>query len=162
MTTLEVMRKALEALRDTLEFLNHHSKYWNTGTEHPALVAERGRDTITALRAEIERLEAAEPVSGWKLVPVEPTLEMLVAAGREDDAAFAGGSTHGARPEDLWAAMLDAAPSPPAAIPALTMDELERQVPPQLYTDDDRGAFMSGARWAYALAAERAGARIKE
>jgi hypothetical protein len=53
--------------------------------------------------------------NGWKLVPVEPTLEMLLAEdlslpppGSEDDwSAFAKAS---------WAAMLDAAPEPPEAI----------------------------------------------
>ena len=53
-------------------------------------------------------------LAGFKLVPVEPTLEMLTAAGREDDKAFIDGMPHGATAADTWAAMLAAAPTPPA------------------------------------------------
>ena len=59
--------------------------------------------------------QAAKAVpAGFKLVPVEPTLEMLTAAGREDNKAFIDGMPHGATAADTWAAMLAAAPTPPA------------------------------------------------
>lgn len=183
MTTLDTLRKALEAL-EKMRCWAEGEQVNYTGT-HPVAV---GREAITALRAEIARLEAAEPVAGWKMVPLEPTLEMLTAAGREDDAAFAGGSTHGARIDDVWAAMLDAAPTlpaaiswdaamppevaqwlsahpptvikpvaPPAAIPALNPIEYELvgELP-------DKTSWATIAHWAYALAAERAGVRIEE
>jgi len=54
--------------------------------------------------------QQAQAPEGWKLVPVEPTLEMLTAAGLADDKAFVDGSAHGATAEDIWAAMLSAAP----------------------------------------------------
>ena len=67
-----------------------------------------------------ERRDAAEQAAqavpaGFKWVPVEPTLEMLTAAGREDDKAFVDGMSHGATAADVWAAMLAAAAPAPQA-----------------------------------------------
>lgn len=50
---------------------------------------------------------------GWKLVPEEPTREMFVAANKADDKAYADGRHHGADNEDIWHAMLAAAPAAP-------------------------------------------------
>lgn len=60
--------------------------------------------------------QAAKAVpAGFKWVPVEPTLEMLTAAGREDDKAFVDGMPHGATAADVWAVMLAAAAPAPQA-----------------------------------------------
>jgi hypothetical protein len=53
--------------------------------------------------------------NGWKLAPEEPTREMFVAANKADDKAYAGGCHHGADNEDIWHAMLAAAPAAPTA-----------------------------------------------
>lgn len=60
-------------------------------------------------------VEAAPPVlDGWKLVPIEPTGNMYRAAAKIDNEMFAGGSSHGADDEQIWNAMVDAAPLPEA------------------------------------------------
>lgn len=62
--------------------------------------------------AELRAALAAKAVpDGWKLVPVEPTCEMIDAFHEADDAAFAEGSQHGVGICMAWNAMLDAAPS---------------------------------------------------
>lgn len=48
-------------------------------------------------------------VEGWRLVPVHPTVEMRTAGSR-------GIADSGASPVGLWAAMLEAAPSPPSNV----------------------------------------------
>jgi hypothetical protein len=66
---------------------------------------------------------APQPVAvpaGWKLVPVEPTPEMVQAANDGDDEYTLRGFGPGVQrvmqgPEDHYAAMLAAAPQPPAA-----------------------------------------------
>ena len=83
------------------------------------LPADYAREALAAYEAlaahDAEQAQAAKAVpAGFKLVPVEPTLEMLTAAGREDDKAFIDGMPHGATAADTWAAMLAAAPTPPA------------------------------------------------
>lgn len=62
--------------------------------------------------AAIAALRAAVP-GGWKLVPVEPTDEMLIVALRttRDDGY---GHCHDAVGSAVWRAMLSAAPKPPA------------------------------------------------
>jgi hypothetical protein len=59
---------------------------------------------------------------GWKLVPVEPTPEMIEAANEGDDAytlrCFGPGVQRVMQgPEDHWLAMLAAAPAAPAPVP---------------------------------------------
>lgn len=66
----------------------------------------------------IERLTApsATPVapSGWRMVPVEPTREMWAAAGTAVvRLQQRGGGHHDKFSEDVWAAMLTAAPPRP-------------------------------------------------
>ena len=51
----------------------------------------------------------AAQIPGWQLVPIEPTREMFQAANQADDAAYIGGSQHGADIATIWDAMLDAA-----------------------------------------------------
>jgi hypothetical protein len=79
--------------------------------------------------AELRRLDAAldaalakvqEPVAGWKLVPVEPTPEMLSKTMKDCGGIGAGscGEHTGVDYEDLrsvYDAMLNAAPPAPAA-----------------------------------------------
>ena len=84
---------------------------WYSAYETLFDYVEASLEAIAAHDAE----QAAEAVpAGFKLVPVEPTLEMLTAAGKEDDKAFIDGMPHGATAADTWAAMLAAAPTPPA------------------------------------------------
>jgi len=66
------------------------------------LVAERD-----ALRAQVAALEARQVPDGWRLVPVEPTLDMTRTARVNMEY---GACT----PAQIWAAMLHAAPTAPA------------------------------------------------
>lgn len=74
------------------------------------------RAQIAARDAEIADLRAALAAKavpdGWKLVPVEPTEEMLYEALKVDDKAYADGSQHGASIGECWDAMRAAAPTP--------------------------------------------------
>jgi hypothetical protein len=73
-------------------------------------------DLIGAQARELAALKAAGTVSkGYKLVPEEPTRAMWIAANKVDDAAYAGGSLHGADLGSLWAAMLESSPADPIA-----------------------------------------------
>ena len=47
-----------------------------------------------------------------RVVPVEPTSEMFAAANKIDNEMYCGGSQHGADDEQIWNAMLAAAPQP--------------------------------------------------
>ena len=67
-------------------------------------------NAIIALRAALA--DTAEPVAGWKLVPVEPTPEMLEAGSRflsDADSPYEDEVNAG-----CYFAMLNAAPQPPA------------------------------------------------
>ena len=46
------------------------------------------------------------------LVPIEPTEEMFAAANKIDDEMYCGGSQHGADIDQVYYAMIDAAPQP--------------------------------------------------
>jgi hypothetical protein len=59
------------------------------------------------LRAARAAIAAAEP-PGWKLVPVEPTLGMLIAGSDDTDT-----NANRAEVRRSWAAMVKAAPLPP-------------------------------------------------
>lgn len=78
---------------------------------------ERERDEA---RAELAALRAAVPADGWKLVPVEPTNEMLKAG------VAAAVAQHDERPwcPPCYQAMLAAAPKPPAQAVAVRVKEL--------------------------------------
>jgi hypothetical protein len=57
---------------------------------------------------------------GWKMVPVEPTREMWTAVNKLDDQCAAGSyDGKGCSIEQAWNCLLDAAPTPPAAQPAV-------------------------------------------
>lgn len=94
---------------------------------------------------------AAKPVEpeGWKLVPVEPTPEMLRAIRRQRSGARVG---KGDRAD--WAAWLTAAPSAPGAEqakPAEAMTEREIQSLVTEYgpqSDDEEIGFRDGIRTA--------------
>lgn len=91
---------------------------------------------------------AAEPVAymirdktipGYEPWPTRPDSDAFRCALRRDDF-------------EVWP--LCTAPTPPAAIPALTSGDIVAE-------QDDGATFGDGARWAYGLAAERAGVSIK-
>lgn len=58
-------------------------------------------------------LEASKPLlaGGWKMVPVEPTDAMIIAADDTYRSGYTG--TPFSPPEDVWKAMLAASPAPP-------------------------------------------------
>lgn len=72
-------------------------------------------DLISFARTVLAQAAPVAVPKGWKLVPVEPTTEMFKAADKIDDQMFIGGSSHGADNEQVWNAMIDAAPLPPPA-----------------------------------------------
>ena len=80
-------------------------------------------------RASQLALPAGPVLDGWKLVPVQPTAEMHAKGG---SAALQTGGTWGWVAEAAYAAMLDAAPHPPAsASPAVAQpvaDERKRVI----------------------------------
>lgn len=62
----------------------------------------------------LRELDAQKAIpEGWKVVPRDPTGEMLDAACLADNEAF-GGRSNGADIADIWAAMWNAAPPAPA------------------------------------------------
>lgn len=74
-----------------------------TGFSVIDLVAE-----VRRLRENVAQKAAPAAPAGWKLVPVEPTVEILAA---HDALPFRQITT----PEEVWAAMLAAAPAAPVA-----------------------------------------------
>lgn len=126
MTTIETMRKALEALE-------HAEK---DAADFQRINTDQTGAAITALRAELELLEGVEPVA-W----LHPSNASCVTT---DPTAYARGIP------------LYAAATPPVAIPALTEEECE------IRNRDPHTEWDADMRWAYALAAERAGVQIKE
>jgi hypothetical protein len=91
-----------------------------------------------AIRTYAERLcapsaSAAVP-EGWKLVPVEPTPEMVKRA-MKDCGGIGGGSCGehvGAEPDDMrevWSSMLAAAPSAPVREPVAWMTDMPHTSP---------------------------------
>jgi len=141
MSTIEVMRKALEALESPAGA--QACSMCIEGPEDEYCCRSEQWRAVFALRAEIARLEAAEPVA-WGMVNAETGLILDVICPEEH-----------AREPGSYTIPLYAAPTPPAAIPALTDEET-------LTAGDWFGAdVVDMARWAYALAAERAGVSIK-
>lgn len=145
MTTIEVMRKALEALDCLMaeaEVVDSSRKAIYIDPDIRKMLDENRRserEVITALRAEIERLEGVEPVA-WGMVNAETGLILDVICPEEH-----------AREPGSYTVPLYTAPIAPA-IPALTPIEIELigELPEKTV-----------ARWAYALAAERACVQIK-
>jgi hypothetical protein len=104
MTKDEALDKALEAL----EFCKDLSLSMKE--------IERTEEAITA----IKQARSAPAAKGWKLVPVNPTPEMLAAADQGDREYtlrnFGDVQTVMQGPEDHYVAMLAAAPAQPAPV----------------------------------------------
>ena len=105
---------AVEAERDELKLAFAHAVRLVQDWKQSVYTTEAERDALLAAYARAALAARPAVPAGFVLVPVEPTLEMLTAAGREDDKAFIDGMPHGATAADTWAAMLAAAPTPPA------------------------------------------------
>lgn len=105
---IEAVSKRFPSIKSTAYFEEVH--------QHIAPLARDMERELAARDAEIADLRAALAAKavpdGWKLVPIEPTCEMIDAFHEADDAAFAGGSQHGVGICMAWNAMLDSAPSP--------------------------------------------------
>ena len=104
----EQEQKAFEQMREALNSLcklalSGESVLWTA--EYDA-----ARRALTAANA-VSRPQATEP-AGWKLVPVEPTQEMLDAVVTTLDDHLLGPDAEKQYRED-WAAMLAAAPEAP-------------------------------------------------
>lgn len=163
MSMIEVMRKALEAMRGAAAELSsilaaiNDERMPHDGDEfHERLDA--CLSVSAALRAEIERLEAAEPVAWavfWKVGSAMPDGTWW-ARGRVCDNEAEALEAKEKYTQPARVAPLYTAPAPPAAIPALTLDDMDAAPKNCLYVPSDL------AHWAYALAAERTGARIKD
>ena len=136
MTTIEVMRKALEALE-------HAEK---DAADFQRINTDQTGAAITAIRAELERLEAAEPVA-WMHEDGRVVGATTMQAAERDGGAMKSSLSGYKTP-------LYTAPIAPA-IPALTPQDIVAEA-------DDGATFGDGAHWAYALAAERAGVQIKD
>ena len=140
MNTIEVMRKALAALEP------------RCGTN----ADERQPDgAITALRAELERLEAVEPACNpHPKAPHGFNRNASHSAGRSVcDCESWDPYEEGYQAGLLAGLAHDSAPIAPA-IPALTGEDMQGH---PMITE-----ARALAAWAYALAAERAGVQIKE
>jgi len=92
---------------------------------------------------------AAQPApvpEGWKLVPVEPTIEMLAALGFDGDVELAIGHAAISKGlEDSYVAMLSAVPTPPAAQrPWVGLTESE--ITDEFYKFEAAGAWYQFAR----------------
>ena len=105
-----VVEKALKALYEADSLMEHHTNI------------ELRRSALVELRAALEQPQDHTEQNlnmvpeGWKLVPVEPTSEMLDAGRNACEGRFyPQDMLHGPRAmmADSWAAMLDAAPQPP-------------------------------------------------
>jgi hypothetical protein len=172
MTTIGVMRKALEALE-------HAEK---DAADFQRINTDQTGAAITALRAELERLEAAEPATArpacvdgrcpdrrecdvaraclHHTAPIAPAAAGPVAwmytsrfAGYDRFVTRFQSDLDTYKADKVWP--LYTTPTPPATIPALTPEDIVAEA-------DDGATFGEGARWAYALAAERAGSRVEE
>lgn len=78
------------------------------GSAHTlAKVCEDAHAEIASLRTRLAEVE------GWKLVPVEPTDEMMQAGYRSYGQSLYRNRGHGEEAIELYRAMLRASPSPP-------------------------------------------------
>ncbi len=124
MIATEVMRKALEALENSLDLVQaEYTDNWRHGLPTRAAqldglkrLAEDHASAITALRAEIERLEAVEP-HGWLYDWVHSS-----ATGRPDETytGFTLNEDYAKRHDN--ARPIYTAPIAPAVIPAQVPD----------------------------------------
>lgn len=107
-------KELIKALRERIARFDAASMALDTGSYGRS---DADLDTTVASRLEaLSRSGGAVP-AGWKLVPEEPTAEMI-AAGNDLLPFTRGTETHrmvgGKVPEDYYRAMLSAAPPPPA------------------------------------------------
>lgn len=151
MTTIQVMRKALEALEHPQAGLVPHQGEWRSRTSL----------AIDALRAELERLEAVEPACNpHPKAPHGFNRNASHSAGRSVcDCESWDPYEEGYQAGLLAGLAHDSAPIAPA-IPALTIDEVAEGAPGFSNVPKYGPAYLAGAHWAYTLAAARTGARI--
>lgn len=142
MTTIEVMRKALEALKHSRSVLNHRDL---------ALECVPVNAAITALRAEIERLEAVEPAA-WRIFDGEGGYDFRDELPSEESREWS--ARYGRKWEPLYTAPI--AP----AIPAPTHEQIDEGWIQCGGSGSAYDAWHDGARWAYDLAAKRAQAMV--
>ena len=141
MNTIEVMRKALEALEHPHAGLVPHQGEWRS----------RQSLAIDALRAELERLEAVDPVA-W----IDPMALDRIKSLEPGSVIMTSISGTCERP---WVRPIYTAPIAPA-IPALTIEDVAASAPEFADVPKYGSAYLAGAHWAYTLAAARTGARI--
>lgn len=120
---------------------------FRVGTPDAEFMAH-ARTDIPALIAEVKKLRAERPVppNGWKLVPVEPTDEML----RYGNGAWLA-SPNVLAADDCWTAMLATAPAPPKEVmPNKTPETIEDSGPDNAVApvDGAGAATASGDDWA--------------
>lgn len=155
MIATEVMRKALEALENSLDLVQaEYTDNWRHGLPTRAAqldglkrLAEDHASAITALRAEIERLGAAPSLTCQTFgegvaVPCAECNTVLVDS------------------QELAELRAMAAPIAPS-IPALSESDTDAGWD-AAGGGDAYAAWGVGASWAYALAAQRAGVQIKD
>jgi hypothetical protein len=116
MNTTDKMAEALPPLPPP-----HWPRYYQGSVPPGAYTADQMQAYARAALEAEAKPAPAEP-EGWKLVPVEPTPEMIEAANEGDDAytlrCFGPGVQRVMQgPEDHWLAMLAAAPAAPAPVP---------------------------------------------
>lgn len=132
MSTTQAMRQLIDenaTIKAELERLRADVQHWREARDAALAEGDLMRQELERLRTEsemrrialldemqsAERLRAQVAPAGWKLVPVEPTEEMLIAGG----IASEGSPAHDVIGplSDAWAAMLAAAPAQQAESP---------------------------------------------
>lgn len=136
MNTINVMRQAIEALE------------YHTAQTRPVLGTEAA---ITALRAELERLDAVEPVA-WRIFDGEGGYDFRDELPSEESREWS--ARYGRKWEPLYTAPI--AP----AIPAPTHEQIDEGWIQCGGSGSAYDAWHDGARWAYDLAAKRAQAMV--
>ena len=107
MTKDEALRLALEAL-GSCEQSDYGRKWVWPDTAHPTAMANIN-EAITAIKA---ALEAKDELMGWKLVPIEPTNEMLKAMDECSTEGYDERLPAGIA-SSVYMAAVEVAPKPP-------------------------------------------------
>lgn len=147
MSAIDVMRKALEALDSCTP-----GDYSTGHVIGPSYDEKAVGEAIIALRAELERLEAVEPVAFMWQHDETGRVGFIDPWQRQN-----GFEANNPRCKVVHA--LYTAPIAPA-IPALTIEEVAAGAPEFADVPKYGPAYLAGAHWAYTLAAARTGARI--
>lgn len=102
-----VVEQALEALDEIA---------WSNNTRRQS---DRADDARIVLRAAMEQSQVNSPEipEGWKLVPVEPSPEMVTDGAVESYGPLLAGIVYQERVRRAWQAMLAAAPQPQSSAP---------------------------------------------